>query len=353
MIKLREKKMLTSKHPRVNLAHTPTPLESLDNLTKELQGPHIWVKRDDCTGLALGGNKVRQQEFYIGDAISKGADILLTTGAVQSNHARITVAAARKLGLEVEIQLEERVDGRQKEYYNSGNPFLMKMMGAKIHHYPVGEDEDGADKELYKRAEVLKSEGRKPYVIPLSVNHTPYGSLGYVKCAEELLLQMQQKSINVDAIVLASGSASTHAGLLTGLRALNCDVDVYGFCVRRSQKLQRDRVYEKSCEVAQMIGYSGIVKREDIWVDDCMLAPGYGQLNENLLNAMQLTARCEGLLLDPTYTGKAMAGLIDLVNKGQFKSDQNIIFLHTGGTPALFGYPEILEKFTQSDALTD
>ena len=301
----------------------------------------------------MGGNKVRQLEFYIGDAMSKGADILLTTGAIQSNHARITVAAARKLGLEVEIQLEERVEGRQKEYYNSGNPFLMKMMGAKIHHYPVGEDEDGADKALYKRAEVLSSEGRKPYVIPLSVNHTPYGSLGYVKCAEELLLQMQQQSLKADAIVLASGSATTHAGMLAGLRALNCDIVVYGFCVRRNQKLQVDRVYKKSCEVAQMIGHPGVVKKEDVWVDDCMLAPGYGQLNDDLLNAMQLTARCEGLLLDPTYTGKAMAGLIHLVKKGQLKPDQNVIFLHTGGTPALFGYPEILKEFSRSDALTD
>lgn len=335
--------MLTDKYPRVDLSHTPTPLETLKNLSDKLQGPRIWAKRDDCTGLAMGGNKARQLEFYIGDAVAKGADILLTTGAVQSNHVRMTIAAARKLGLEVEVQLEKRVDGRRQEYYDSGNPFLMKMMGARIHHYPVGEDENGADKAMYQRAEEIRKEGGSPYVIPLSGNHIPYGSLGYVKCAEELILQLQQRSLTIDGIVLASGSATTHAGLLTGLRALGSKIPVYGFCVRRDQAAQAERILDKSQQVAEMIGCPGVVTEDDIWVDDRMLRPGYGQLNEDLLEAMRLTARCEGLLLDPTYTGKAMAGLIHLATSGHFRADQNVVFLHTGGTPALFGYPEILE----------
>jgi len=335
--------MLTDKYPRVDLSHTPTPLEVLTNLSNKLKGPRIWAKRDDCTGLAMGGNKARQLEFYIGDAISKGADTLLTTGAIQSNHVRMTIAAARKIGLEVEVQLEKRVEGRQQEYYQSGNPFLMKMMGAKIHYYPVGEDEEGADKALYQRAEELRKQGANPYVIPLSGDHIPYGSLGYVKCAEELILQFKQRSVNVDAIMLASGSATTHAGMLAGLRALGSDIPVYGFCVRRDHASQGERVLQKSRLVAEMIDCPGVVTEDDIWVDDRMLRPGYGQLNEDLLEAIRLTARCEGLLLDPTYTGKAMAGLIHLVTSGHFSTDQNVVFLHTGGTPALFGYPEILE----------
>jgi len=292
----------------------------------------------------MGGNKARQLEFYVGDALSKGADILLTTGAVQSNHVRMTIAAARKLGLEVEVQLEKRVDGRQQAYYDSGNPFLMKMMGTKIHHYPVGEDEAGADKAMYARAEELRKEGGNPYVIPLSGDHVPYGALGYVKCAEELMLQFKQRSLNIDAIMLASGSATTHSGLLAGLRALGSDIPVYGFCVRRDQTSQAERVLNKASKVAEMINCPGVVTEKDIWVDDSMLRPGYGQLNEDLLEAMRITALTEGLLLDPTYTGKAMAGLIHLVSSGHFHKEQNIMFLHTGGTPALFGYPEILQE---------
>ena len=151
--------MLTDHYPSVALSHTPTPLECLTNLSDHLGGPRIWAKRDDCTGLAMGGNKARQLEFYIGDALSHGADTLLTTGATQSNHVRMTVAAARKLGLEVEVQLEKRVEGRQQAYYESGNPFLIKLMGAKIHFYPEGEDENGADAAMDARAEELCLEG--------------------------------------------------------------------------------------------------------------------------------------------------------------------------------------------------
>lgn len=335
--------MLTDQYPSVELAHTPTPLEKLNNLSARLNGVNIWIKRDDCTGLAMGGNKARQLEFYVGDAIANGADTLLTTGAVQSNHVRMTIAAARKLGLDVEVQLEKRVDGRRSEYYDSGNPFLMKLMGARIHYYPVGEDESGADKALYERAEQLRLEGKTPYVIPLGTDHIPYGSLGYVKCAEELLAQFKEDNTQVDAIVIASGSATTHAGLLAGLRASGSQIPVHGFCVRRDQDAQASRVLEKSIKVAKMLGKKDLINANDILVDDRMLQPGYGQLNQQLLEAMQMMAEAEGILLDPTYTGKSMAGLIHLVNSGQFKAGQNIVFLHTGGTPALFGYPEILD----------
>ena len=180
---------LVNDFPRVHLGHTPTPLELLNNISAEF-GTNVWIKRDDCTGLAFGGNKTRQLDFYIGQAIHEGADTLLTTGAVQSNHVRTTVAAARKLGLDVEVQLEHRVDRDQPEYHNSGNPYLVRLMGAHINYYPVGEDEDGADKALEVRAAELAEQGRKPFVIPLSNAHTPYGAMGYVEGAEELLTQL-------------------------------------------------------------------------------------------------------------------------------------------------------------------
>lgn len=334
--------MLTDKYPRAILAHTPTPIECLRNLSEELGGPKIWVKRDDCTGLAFGGNKARQLEYYMGEALRDNADTILITSAVQSNYLRSAVAAARKYSMEVEVQLEERVPGRPKEYYKSGNPFLSKLMGAKIHSYPEGEDEEGADNALYARAEILKKEGRNPYVIPLAGTHIPLGSLGYVDCAVELLDQVKKQNLNIDAIVTASGSGTTHAGLLAGLRAAGSKLPVYGICVRRDKTSQKERVFKKTKVVAEMIDCDSDIMEEDIQLTDYTLAPGYGQLNAHVTEAIELTAKTEGLLVDPVYTGKSMAGLIHLIRIGQFNDGQNIMFIHTGGTPALFGYPELV-----------
>lgn len=333
--------MLTDKFPRAILAHTPTPIERLDNLSAELGGAIIWVKRDDQTGLAFGGNKARQLEYYLGEAVQDKADTILITSAVQSNYSRTAVAAARKYGMDAEVQQEERVPDRPAEYYKSGNPYLSKLMGAKMHSYPDGEDEEGADSAVFERAEVLKGEGKRPYVIPLAGSHIPLGSLGYVDCAEELLEQI--KTLKIDAIITASGSGTTHAGLLAGLRALGSDIPLYGICVRRDKQAQMDRVYKKSIKVAQMIGFDNIIKQSDVRLNDYTLAPGYGRLNEHVREAIDLAARTEGLLTDPVYTGKALAGLIHLMREGLFHKDQNILFIHTGGTPALFGYPELVD----------
>jgi len=337
-------KKLDIPFPSVELSHTPTPLELMPNLTKFMAGPELWIKRDDCTGLAMGGNKARQLEYYVGQALQKGADTLLTTGAVQSNHVRMTIAAARKMGLQIEVQLEKRVTGRLPQYYDSGNPMLMKLMGAKIHNYPVGEDEDGADNALYERADELKTEGASPYVIPLSGMHTPYGALGYVKAAQEILQQLDELAVNFDAIVLASGSANTHAGLLFGLRVLGSPIKIYGMCVRRSAELQFQRVLDKTNKLASMMNVRVCVTDDDILVDDSMLQPGYGQLNDQVIEAISLTAESEGILLDPTYTGKAMAGMLAFIRNGEWSDKQRVMFLHTGGSPALFGYPEILSE---------
>ena len=335
--------MLTESFPRVKLSHTPTPLERLDNLSADYK-TNIWIKRDDCTGLAFGGNKSRQLEYYIGHARSKGADTLLTTGAVQSNHVRMTVAAARKMNMDVEVQLEHRVEREQPEYHNSGNPFLVKLMGAKIHYYPVGEDEAGADQAMVDRAEVLKTQGKKPYVIPLSNARTPYGALGYIEAAEETLEQLRDFQITPNSFFVPSGSASTHAGFLLGLLASNCLIPVRGICVRRDAASQQQRVLDKIESIVELMGLETVVERDHVICDDRFLSPGYGHSNAATQTAIETLARREGILLDPTYSGKTFAALLEALKTGDYTEEDHIVFLHTGGTPSLFGYPDLLDE---------
>jgi L-cysteate sulfo-lyase len=335
--------MLTDSFPTADLSHKPTPLERLNNLSTDYQ-TNIWVKRDDCTGLAFGGNKSRQLEYYVGHARSLGADTLLTTGAVQSNHVRMTVAAARKMDMDIEVQLEHRVDRDQIEYQKSGNPFLVKLMGAKIHYYPVGEDENGADQAMADRAEVLKQAGKKPYVIPLSNVKAPYGALGYVEAAEETLQQLKSMKITPSRFILPTGSASTHAGFLLGLRALACNTPVKGICVRRDAISQQQRVFSKMQSVIKLMALDVDIDIQQVVCDDRFLAPGYGQLNDATEKAIKQLAQREGLLLDPTYSGKAFAALIDFLESQCPGPDQHVVFLHTGGTPSLFAYPELVDQ---------
>jgi len=332
-----------SELPRTLLAHTPTPIEHLPNLSAHLAGASLYVKRDDCTGLAFGGNKSRQLEYYIGHALSLGADTLLTTGAVQSNHVRMTVAAARKMGLDIEVQLEQRVARDQVEYQQSGNAFLIKLLGAKIFYYPQGEDEDGADDRLYQRAEALRKSGKSPYVIPLANVKVPYGALGYVEAAEELLMQFKQLKINPSAIVLPTGSASTHAGLLTGLRLLKEQTPVIAYCVRRDASAQKTRVKHKLESLAELMEISSDTAINDIICRDDTFYPSYGLLNPATEEAIKIMAQTEGILLDPTYSGKAFAGLLHMVKQGEFTKNDQLVFLHTGGAPALFAYPELVD----------
>lgn len=332
---------LVKERPRVHLGHTPTPLELLNNVSAEF-GTRIWIKRDDCTGLAFGGNKTRQLDFYIGQAVHEGADTLLTTGAVQSNHVRTTVAAARKLGLNVEVQLEHRVDREQPEYHHSGNPYLVRLMGARINFYPVGEDEDGADKALEARAAELTAEGLKPFVIPLSNAHTPYGAMGYVEGGEELLEQLQARQIEPARFIVPTGSASTHSGFLLGIRARGCEVPVHGICVRRDAKSQQQRVSKKLNSVIAALGSDIRIPDSEILCDDSQLAPGYGLPSDDTVAAIKYMARSEGILLDPTYSGKTFAALLEMLRRGDFGADDNVVFLHTGGAVSLFGYPELV-----------
>jgi len=334
---------LTKDFPRVELSHRPTPLELLNNVSAEF-GTNVWIKRDDCTGLAFGGNKSRQLEFYIGQAMQQGADTLLTTGAIQSNHVRMTVAAARKMGLEVEVQLEHRVARDQPEYHNSGNPFLVKLMGAKIRYYPQGEDEAGADRALEERAAEIAKAGGKAYVIPLSNAHTPYGALGYVDGAEELMEQLNERQIEPVRFIVPTGSASTHTGFLLGVRACGSTIPVHGVCVRRDAQSQSQRVSTKLKSVIEAIGIDISIPDADIICDDSMLAPGYGLLNAATTDAIRYLARREGILLDPTYSGKTFAVLLEMLHRGDFSADDHVVFLHTGGAASVFAYPELVEN---------
>ena len=329
------------KFPRVRLGHAPTPLDAAPRLGPAL-GIDLWIKRDDCTGLAMGGNKVRQLEFPLGEAQSRDADTLLITSAVQSNYVRVAAAAGRQLGMETHIQLEERVPGVDALYRASGNVLLDRMFGATLHSFPVGDDEPAADASLDLLAQSLEEEGRRPHVIHLSPAHPPLGALGYVIAAEEILAQAKTRDLKFDAVVCPTGSALTHAGILVGLRVLGEKVPVYGICVRRDAEDQAARVKMVAEQLASMIERPEVLDTGDIMAFDGVLAPGYGRLNEAAREAISLAARQEGLLLDPVYTGKTMAGLIEHVRSGVIPAGSRVLFIHTGGLPAIFAYQDEL-----------
>lgn len=333
---------MLAKFPRARLAHVPTPLEPLETFSRRLGDTRYFVKRDDCTGLAMGGNKARQLEFYLGEALAQRCDTILSTGATQSNFLRMLAAAACKLGIECHLQLEHRVDGMPEDYYNSGNVLLDKIFGAHLHSYPQGEDEGGADARLRELAEDLRRGGRRPFVIALSPDNPPKAALGYVDAASELLEQSVTMGVGIDAVVVASGGAFTHTGLLVGLRALGSKARVLGICVRRGAKAQAERVFDMSQKLCDMLRRPGLIARDDVRVDDAYLGPGYGRVNATTMEAISIAARAEGLLLDPVYTGKSFAGLIGLARQGAFAGGENVVFVHTGGTPALFGYHQAL-----------
>lgn len=330
-------------YPRAKLAHAPTPIDAMPNLSAHFGGGTLFVKRDDCSGLGMGGNKARQLEFYLGQAVKQQADTILITGAVQSNYVRTAAAAARKMGMDIHIQLEERVANPPALYRHSGNVLLNRIYGATLYSYPDGEDEAGADRQLEIIAGTLRDQGKSPYVIHLSAGHPPLGALGYVDGAREIVSQMDQASLQFDEIVVATGSGATHAGLLFGLRAMGCNIPVIGACVRRTKELQTPRIIERCTEIADLLKIDNPVDPSDVTITDDALAPGYGKLNDSAVEAITLSAHKEGIILDPVYTAKSMAGFI--VRARCSKPDQNLLFIHTGGQPAIFGYESDLEPF--------
>lgn len=330
--------------PRVRMAHLPTAIEEMANLRAALfpdgAGPRLLVKRDDNTGVAMGGNKVRQLEFYLGDALAQGADTVLITSAVQSNYMRTCAAMAARLGLECHLQLEERVPKNDPLYRTNGNVLLDRIAGAHLHSYPEGEDEAGADRSVEELADGLRAQGRKPYVIHLGPTHPPIGAVGYVEAARELLDQLYERGETVDRIYVGSGSAATHTGLLWGLRAFGSDIPVTGVCVRRPAAQQGPRVRANLARLSALLEHDPGFSEADVVVTDVSLGPGYGRVTDPIREAIALAGSREGLFVDPVYTGKVLAGMIDELRTGLMTSDETALFLHTGGQPALFAYGE-------------
>jgi L-cysteate sulfo-lyase len=326
--------MHLARYPRRFIAHLPTPLERLDRLTKELNGPEIWIKRDDCTGLSTGGNKTRKLEFLMAEAELQGADMVMTQGATQSNHARQTAAFAAKLGLDCHILLEDRTGSNNANYNNNGNVLLDHMHGATTEKRPGGGDMNA---EMEKVADKFRAEGRNVYTIP-GGGSNPTGALGYVNCAFEMLAQLNDRALKVDHIVHATGSAGTQAGLITGLKAMNAQIPLLGIGVRAPKPKQEENVYNLACATAEKLGCAGVVAREDVVANTDYVGEGYGIPTESGIEAIQMFAELEAILLDPVYSAKGAAGFIDLIRKGHFKKGERVVFLHTGGSVALFGY---------------
>ena len=330
--------------PRASLAHLPTPIDALSRLSSAYSPHQLFLKRDDCTGLAMGGNKARQLEFYLGDAMEQGCDVVLSTGAIQSNYMRTLAAAAAKLGLECHIQLEARVDNVSEDYLHSGNVLLDKLFGAHIHYFDKGEDEFAADKQINQLAQSFADKGRKPYVVPLAPVDQPKGALGYVLAAREIMAQIIDQNLSIDLIVVGSGSGLTHAGLLTGLRLMDVQIPVLGACVRRDAGQQHGRILSTCEKVSRMLECEGIVGSDDVWVDDVALAPGYGKASPEVMAAIAEMAKYEGILLDPVYSAKTIGAALQLIKQSQLSAYRNILMIHTGGTPALFAYRDALQN---------
>jgi D-cysteine desulfhydrase len=328
--------MNLARFPRRRYTEGRTSIEKLSRLSAELEGPQIYIKRDDLLGLTSGGNKTRKLEFLVADALAQRADTLVTCGAVQSNHCRLTLAAAVKEGLKCRLVLEERVDGSY-DADASGNNLLFKLLGVEdVRVVPGGAN---MDTEMAIVADAVRSEGRKPYVIP-GGGSNPIGATGYVACAMEILAQTFEAGVAIDRVITASGSSGTHAGLVTGLEGAQAAIPVVGINVSRPKAPQEEKVYALVQQTAERIGVRTEISRDTVVCFDDYVGAGYSLPTPEMGEAVRMLARLEGVLLDPVYTGKTMAGLIDLSRKGFFEKDEKVLFVHTGGSPALYAYSE-------------
>lgn len=326
--------------PRRRYTQGKTPIEKLEHLTKLLDGPDIYIKRDDLLGLSAGGNKTRKLEFVVADALEKGADTLITCGAVQSNHCRLTLAAAVKEGLKCRLVLEERVP---KSYNKaaSGNNFLFQLLGVEeIKVVPGGAD---LQKEMQAFADDLAANGRKGYIIPGGASNE-VGSVGYVSCALEILEQTYDMGLDLDYVVAPSGSMGTHTGLVVGFVGTNSNIPVIGISTRREKAAQEEALHGLANRTAAFLNVKAEIPKDAITVFDDWVGPGYSLPTDEMVEAIEMFAKTEGVLLDPVYTGKEAAGLIGLIRRGYFKKGQNVLFIHTGGSPALYAYQHLFNK---------
>ena len=320
--------MLTQRLARLSIAHLPTPLEPLPRLTAQLGGPELWIKRDDQTGLATGGNKARKLEFLVADALAQGADTLITAGAAQSNHARQTTAAARKFGLDCTLALR----GTEPPLMQ-GNLLLDLLLGAEV----VWAGNQPPDEAMARAAEELQAAGRHPYVVPYGGSN-PIGASGYVAAMEELLAQCTERDLYFDHVVLASSSGGTQAGLMVGARALGYEGRILGISVDQKADTLQHRLADLATATAEHLGLGMAFAPEDSGVEDAYLGGGYGVVGDLEREALHTLARTEGILLDPVYTGRAFGGLLDLEERGTFDRHERVLFWHTGGTTGLFAY---------------
>lgn len=324
--------MLLAKYPRRSYTHSKTPIEKLTHLSKLLDGPSIYIKRDDLLGLAGGGNKTRKLEFLIADAIQKGADTIVTCGALQSNHCRLTLAAAIKEGLKCQLVLEEGVATPYHPDAN-GNNLLFKLLGAEsIKVVPHGSDMIA---DMHALGEELAAAGRKPYLIPIGGSNE-LGSVGYVACAQEILQQTFETGLVIDNVVVASGSGGTQAGLIVGFNASSAPIKVHGINVSRPNETQIPKITDLVQQTADYLNVADNQLADSVYCYDGYVGEGYTIPTQGMIEAVQMLARTEGILLDSVYTGKVMAGLIDLIRNGAFKKEDNVLFIHTGGSPSLF-----------------
>lgn len=323
-----------SRFPRVPLARLPTPIEPLPRLSAHLGGPKLYVKRDDLTGLGLGGNKLRKLEFLLGEAFAQGADTVLTVGAMQSNHARQTAAACARLGLECELILRRGAHATEA-YLHGGNVLLDRLFGARLHVLAAQESREAF---MAARAEVLCGEGRRPYCIPVG-GSCGQGNLGYAVCAQEILAQTSAEMPKFDAVVVATGSGGTQGGLVAGVKLLD-GVPIIGIAVEGTRQEQEALASGQAEETLRLLGQTDAGIAGGVIVLDEFVGPGYAKPSDSMREALRLAARYEGLVLDPVYTGKAFAGFIALARSGRYGMDQSLLFVHTGGAPGLFGYPE-------------
>lgn len=320
---------MTPRYPsRVTFAHLPTPVEKLERLSRHLGGPELLIKRDDQTGLAMGGNKTRKLEFLAAEAIHQGCDHLITTGSPQSNHCRQTAAAAARLGMGCSLVLRGSAPTRI-----TGNLLLSQLVGA--HMYWTGGRPTG--EVMNEVAGEVRAMGRSPYVIPLGGSNV-MGATGYVLAMQELVEQLAEQHLNVDFVVFASSSGGTQAGLVLGARAHGFRGRILGISVDRPAEELKVQVAALATATATHLGLGTVSVTDDVEVNDDYIGEGYGVLNDGDREAIRLMAQMEGILLDPVYTGRAMGGLIDLIRWGAFTRRQTVLFWHTGGTPALFAY---------------
>ena len=328
---------MLEKFERIKLGHFPTPIEHLKNVSEYLDGPNIFIKRDDCTGLATGGNKTRKLEFLMADAIKSKAELIVTVGAIQSNHARQTAAACSLKGLKCLIILEQRLKDPPDAYMNSGNVFLDKLLGAEVMLCP--KDQDILEYST-KVVEDIKSKGTNVYFIPVGGSNS-IGALGYVECFNEIL--KENNKYNFTHIVHATGSSGTQAGLLAGKKYFQSQLQIIGISVRYEKKIQEEKVYNEAKKVCEKLKCDVLDRSEVVAYDD-YVGSGYGEPTDGMIEATNLLAKKEAILLDPVYSGKGFAGLIGLIRQKKFTKKDNILFIHTGGAVSLSAYEWAFNK---------